>query len=692
MKSFMSYLTLVSVVLLPIRLFSADVSFYGVTKDQSFIQNNPVAPMLKDKHNSTGTNGGPLRFNAFVEMTASNAVTNAQITIPVIPAVSPTLSLSSDGLSKNIEAAFESKAELDAQYTNGIYYVTMQGINDGTKVIALNLTTDNYPPVPRVSNYDFAQNVAGNSFTLTWDAAGAGVGYVEVRVEEQTFNGSTKIYQSPDFGTPGALDGNSTSVLITNLSPGKVYSATLMFANAVVDSTSYGSGVAGVAAFTKETEFTLRTTGTISDTTPPNFQGSTPWNGSTNVALNSVIAFHFSEPMQPGYSIAWAPTEIQNNFSYTWSADAMTLFCKYSGSLPANTSISWTLNASSFHDLAGNMLGTSPMMPLMGSFNTGSQTPALDVEEVVLIKGRGAFTTDGTPVDYGMFVAGFDSSLTGFNTVTNVTLTIPGVGDVSFGPDKYDGDTVQVEAEYASQSDLDRFFPDGTYTVNLNTVHDGTKSVSVTLTGSDYPNFPTFGNFSSTQSVNPSNDFTLSWSAFIGGTTGDFIEVEVENQYGQEVYRSPDPGEGSLNGTSTQVVIPANTLAPGRTYDATVRFIKIKHFESSAAGYAGVRAVAVYASETEFKLTTTGQVIQPRFSVLPLNNGNFQGRLTGERGVPYTIEATEDFMNWYVYLTQNAYSNPNGMEASIDFTDGSSSFNSHRFYRAKEGFIQQGPN
>ena len=692
MKTLVRCLTVLSLILLPVKILAAgpDVSFYGVIKAQYFLQDNPFVAVLNDhRQGDNGMDEGPLVFQTWVELTASNVVQNASLTIP--GGAVTNLLLSQDGMTKRIEVAFDNKAELDAKYPNGTYTLTMQGNNDGTRVVNLSLTGDTYPSVPRVSNYDAAQAVNGNSFTLTWDAGGTGVGYVEVRVEEQVLNGSNQIYQSPDFGTTGALDGSSTSVLITNLSPGKVYTATLMFASAVVDSTSYGSGVTGVMGFTKETEFTLRTTGAISETIPPTLQSSTPRNGSMGVALNSVVAFRFSEAMQPGYSIVWDPSVNANNFTYTWSADAKTLFCKYNTALPANTNISWTLNASSssksFRDLANNQLGTD----IMGSFNTGSQTPpTVDVEGIFLRKGRGAFTTNGTPVDSGMFVAKMESDLTGFNTVTNVTLNIPGVGNLSFGPDENDGDYVDGKAEYASQADLDRFFPNGTYTVSLNTVHDGTKSVSLTLTGNEYPSFPTIGSFSTTQSVNPSNSFALSWTGFTGtvaGTANDFIDVRIRSQYGQEVYNSPEPGtQGFLDGTATQVTIPANTLAPGRTYEARVRFVKVKHFEQSATGYTGVMAVAFYASETEFELKTTGQVIRPRFSVQPMNNGSFQARLTGEKGAPYTIEATQDFVTWNLVWSENAYANANGMEASIDFMDWNSWNMPRRFYRAKEGY------
>jgi len=92
--------------------------------------------------------------------------------------------------------------------------------------------------------------------------------------------------------------------------------------------------------------------------TGPTLGSSAPANNATGVAVDSQIEFKFNQPMKtttairgnppsvPG-AVAWAGTGIDAaKFTYSWSADARSLFCKYAGNLPFNTQITWLLNPS----------------------------------------------------------------------------------------------------------------------------------------------------------------------------------------------------------------------------------------------------------------------------------------------------------------------------------------------------------
>ena len=103
-----------------------------------------------------------------------------------------------------------------------------------------------------------------------------------------------------------------------------------------------------------------------------------------------------------------------------------------------------------------------------------------------------------------------------------------------------------------------------------------------------------------------------------------------------------------MDGTATQHSIPAHSLAPGRNYQCQLTFSKT--VDTDTASYAGVPAAAIFASVTHFELTTTGNPIVPSLEVVGFSNGM----------------------------------------GTADLTDFGSSGQTARFYRAIEGFSNQG--
>lgn len=74
-----------------------------------------------------------------------------------------------------------------------------------------------------------------------------------------------------------------------------------------------------------------------------------PTIGASAVPLSTQIEFHFDQPMKKHVDLGGTPPLIPGpvmwfglgfdtaGFTYSWSADARTLLCSYSGALPANT-------------------------------------------------------------------------------------------------------------------------------------------------------------------------------------------------------------------------------------------------------------------------------------------------------------------------------------------------------------------
>ncbi len=664
---------------------ATDVNMYGVVKQQNFLQDNPVAPSLSPGGMS---DNGVLGFNLFVD--GSVAPTSATVQVPGGAVKTAT----SDSFGTQFKESFGTKLELDTAYPAGTYQVVLHTVHDGVVTANLTLSADNYPNIPFISNYAAAQSVtASSAFTVQFTAAGSAF-FVQFTVEDE--NGQ-EVYNN------SSLTQSSSSVTIpaSTLQAGKKYTGKLFFANGNTDTTSYPGGVTGVAAYAKQTEFSLVTVGGT-DTVAPYLTASSPNYGDSGIAVNSVIAFEFSEPMQTGVSINW--TNVTGaNFSYTWSSDHTILFCKYSSNLPQNTQISWGLNASGFHDVAGNALqanpnnGNSSSSP-NGYFTTDSQSPgATDVADIGVVKGMTALqTTSSGPVADGGYRLNLFADFNGLNTVTNGTVTWS-KGTITPGLDvQNSSDQFGFEAEYASKSDFDTYFPSGTYTVVLNTAHDGNKSVALALPADNYPGLPKVTNFDAAQTVDPAAQFTLSWSGFSGGTSTDSIGVEIRHPVSDETVFHKEPLSGALNGTATQVTIPVGTLAPGRTYKAKLTFVKVTPLNISAS-YSGPIGVAAYLTETSFTLTTTGTAIKPSLKVLSVDSitHNFNLRLQGERNLQYTIERTFDLINpsWSSVGTMNASNPTNTYEGTFDFTDGGiQSQTSRQFYRAIEGFGSQNNN
>src|SRR5262249_33129953 len=138
--------------------------------------------------------------------------------------------------------------------------------------------------------------------------------------------------------------------------------------------------------------------------------------------------------------------------------------------------------------------------------------------------------------------------------------------------------------------------------LNIETATNGTCGVTIPLPTPVYPNTPHVSNWTAAQAIDGSADFTLRWDAYTGGTTNDFVQVRVEGDMG-DLFNSPEPGApGGLDGTSTSVVIPGGTLAPGARYRATLLFANVLTMAPGICGDAV--GISAFHKETEFAIVT----------------------------------------------------------------------------------------
>lgn len=169
-----------------------------------------------------------------------------------------------------------------------------------------------------------------------------------------------------------------------------------------------------------------------------------------------------------------------------------------------------------------------------------------------------------------------------------------------------DGSQIDLNPTFNSKQALDAAFPDGTYHLLANTVHDGSHTFILPLVADAYPNPPQVSNFAALQQINAGATTTVSWGAFAGGTSQDFIQLQIRDSNGNNVFSTGDsPGQpGALNGTATSVNIPAGTLQPGQFYTGKLMFAKLVGSDTSS--YPGVTALAAFSSKTNINMATEG--------------------------------------------------------------------------------------
>jgi len=185
-------------------------------------------------------------------------------------------------------------------------------------------------------------------------------------------------------------------------------------------------------------------------------------------------------------------------------------------------------------------------------------------------------------------------------------------------------------------------FPPGIYTLRFTQAGQPERVFPMDLPTDTVP-VPRVLNHTQAQSINPGEDFTLHWSAFVGAGTGDYLTLSVEDEFdGEVVFRAPDycvPIE--LPVTATSVVIPANTLSMDRTYMGTLTFGKPGYFSTNdVADMAGSSTVSKI---TTFPLITgSGGSVGPAPASLDAApvEGGIELTLTGTPARVYSVQRT----------------------------------------------------
>jgi hypothetical protein len=284
------------------------------------------------------------------------------------------------------------------------------------------------------------------------------------------------------------------------------------------------------------------------------------------------------------------------------------------------------------------------------------RTVAPDVKNYEVRKGR-IFVQSGpgAPVATGfVFTATLEAESA--SSIVTAAMVTP-QGRTAFLVQQSDGETFRFRDIRTTQAALDTDYPDGNYVLAINGATDGGRNAPVALVGAVYPNAPRLNNYDAAGQIDAAVDFPLRWDGFAGGTADDFIDVEIEETDGDEVFDTAGYGKGeALTGLNTSVTLPANTLEASRMYHGKVYFEKV--LRANDAGYAGVEGRVGYSSQTFVSLATSGPGNPSGLSVLRVAaDGRMQLTLTTLNGASYEIQGSPDLRNWTTVGTVSATSN-----------------------------------
>lgn len=645
-------------------IFAQDIGMIALLKGQHYEQTKPGLVALVNMDSNIDT---PLfSFAAFVQGTTSNVLESGTLKFPDNSISN--LVYSAEEWMLDHEYGCETLFDLDRGRTNGAYTFVVDTVRQGVITNTLSLIGDAYPAQPpMVTNFSDLQvitNVA-QEITLQWAA-----------MPECTSNDYIKVsisgpdwmeWATPEFGQEGALNGTNTFATLppNKLSMGCSYVVEIMVVRAVEKKMD---PVMAIAAYFVRTDLEIHTA------PPSSFDFSVPGAYGVNVPVSSAISFRFTQPMDAGFiSVAWAGTGLDtNSFSYSWCDNNRVLVCSYPTNLPTNCDISWTLNLEGFQDAFGRVLQGEKM----GSFHTVADY-AGGTNTCILTKRRSYQQVGDTRVSIS-FDAHISVELTAFNLVIppaalSVSDKLYTLEMEEWYPEYY------LDTSYTSQTQLDAFFPNGTYAAHLPMRGGGIYTNTLELGAvDDYPIIPTITDLAALQNINSSNTIVIAWTPL-----GDFnstpmqgasvIEVEICNaEDGDSMYWF-EPGDPNI--TASGLTIPTNTLWPGRTYQVNVAFIHITDLNEGEGQF----SLASFSTMTEFTIQTAGTPIMP----VP----SFQSQLGGvsllfEGGEPnrrYVIETSTDLIRWIPQLDLQANEGSTAWYQDFD-----AQFLSARFYRLRD--------
>ena len=235
-----------------IQTIRPDLEEYSIARGQGFKQEEDNQP--------TPDPNDEFIFDAQVEGSADNAISSATLTTPRGATIR---------MVANPPDEFEfsdtapTLAEFNQIYPVGNYRFNIQG-RQGALSVILNVPASPYPPRPHAHLVALGRPEPDVPVTISWDPWDGGTtnDFIQVRIQDE--DGET-VFETPDRGDPGALNGLATSVIIPPgpdiFQLGELYEGRIRFERFVVDGEETLPGAEGTVSYFSRTDFNIHAFG-----------------------------------------------------------------------------------------------------------------------------------------------------------------------------------------------------------------------------------------------------------------------------------------------------------------------------------------------------------------------------------------------------------------------------------------------
>lgn len=385
-----------------------------------------------------------------------------------------------------------------------------------------------------------------------------------------------------------------------------------------------------------------------------------PEDGGSISGSGSVV-FTFDEPMDTVatvatfYNVMSPTTPLVVN--HTWNPQMTVLTYTKPGGWPGSLfpgipAVLWTLNGEALDPSQDPIDGDTGTFEVT-SGGGGEETPSGTNAVTSYLVGKMHFyaQTNGTgPVldpDFDVpyaFVAMV--TLASNKTASAISVALPTTSSESLIQLPQ---SPEIWEFFDFNANLETLYPQGTYTFTLNS-KNGNTTMPINFNVTPQPPAPRISNFGALQSVNPAQAFTLTWDAWAGNTTGDYIHVSVGTNFNTPEFDQPN----ALRGNATSVTVPANTLTPNDQHYVSIGFYRASFTTNTTEVKAAYRVTV-----TTTDLITTGSGTGGERA--QLGNARWSGNaltfdVSTTPGQTLTIETSPSLLpgSWTTFYTTNA--------------------------------------
>lgn len=594
------------VELLEQRVLLTDIVYYDVLKGQNFSQTGTGNPVLQG--------GSPFRLHSSVHAQAD--LTAATLGVP--DNSTKTLDSQSSSQNRSFDQPFTTKSALDNAFAAGNYTFTISHLMDINFSPSLDVSAGVNQQLGNIvfSGQVFEPNVAG-TFQETWSPSTPAINVVNgtinatdvtadlVGVNNADATGTINAtWNGSQYAGTYSFNGQNGNVTIP-----EGYKSTLNLPADAYPNAPHITNFTAAQAVNPAADFTF-TWDAFAGGTTDDLITLFIFDGNNQVFHTDAIPLPSDSPHLDGTATSFTlpKNTLLANKSYQaqlWFQNFTTLDTM---SFPGATGAAGFYAATNFTIKTGAAVDTTPP-DVVAYYVTKAQ------EFVQAGPGTPVLSED-SPFFFAAFVEERDEV---GSTVNEATVTPP--TNIEFvGPqDLFANDEGGWDFfnEFDTKAELDAAFKTGKYTFAIDTVNQGLKSPTVTLPSESYPVTPHVSNWTDAQLIDANSGFTLTWDAFTGGTTGDFIQVSIVNSFDETIFETPGFWESNpLLGTARSVVIPAETLNPGEEYTATLLFANASALNRTT--YKNAIGTTAYSKLTSFTLQTI-----PPEGVLQFESANF---------------------------------------------------------------------